>query len=394
MKQALTYMLGIGLLVAGLWGCTAQDAAIIGDVSGPSADGNPNVSEQDRAVAASRNASHISEQQASVEAAEAGRSQVNVNAASGQNEDYYDGRTTDGGHYKGQIMNGLPHGFGTLIGADGRKYVGEFTNGFLNGQGTHTWPNGETYVGEFIDGWRSGEGTMHWLHGDKYVGEWSNDKPGGEGTMHYADSDTYVGEFIDGWRSGEGTMIYADGDTYVGEWRNGEYDGQGTMTYAWGQKYVGEWKNGKYDGQGTCTFADGTKWTGTFRNGRFRFKTEKTKTEPALLIYNKWDDVDEDGITEKSELVGLEKNRCNIGKEYSTIAFWNNSFIGTVVLKSWNAEGKVIRERECTFDEDYSLCRSLGPNLFPPGDFMDNGRYRVSAHYGDKEIIKDVEIVK
>jgi len=140
--------------------------------------------------------------------------------------------------------------------------------------------------------------------------------------------------------------------------------------------------------------ADGTKWTGKFRNGEFRLKTEKTKKEPALLIYKKWDDVNEDGIAEKNELVGLEENRCNIGKEYSTIAFWNNSFIGTVVLKSWNAEGKVIRERECTFDEDYSLCRSLAPNLFPPRDFMDNGIYRVSAHYGDKKIIKDIEIVK
>ena len=52
--------------------------------------------------------------------------------------------------YKGDVVIGRPHGFGTLVYPDGNKYVGEFMNGLFHGQGIYTTASdGYSYVGEF-----------------------------------------------------------------------------------------------------------------------------------------------------------------------------------------------------------------------------------------------------
>ena len=52
--------------------------------------------------------------------------------------------------YKGDVLAGRPHGFGTLVYPDGNKYVGEFMNGLFHGQGIYTVAsNGYSYVGEY-----------------------------------------------------------------------------------------------------------------------------------------------------------------------------------------------------------------------------------------------------
>ena len=57
----------------------------------------------------------------------------------------------EGGIYKGEVSNGVPHGQGTWTHPDGWKYVGEWNDGQYDGQGTLTSPDGKKYVGEYKD---------------------------------------------------------------------------------------------------------------------------------------------------------------------------------------------------------------------------------------------------
>jgi hypothetical protein len=81
------------------------------------------------------------------------------------------------------------------------KYEGEIVTGVPNGWGTITFPSGSRYVGEFRDGKRTGQGTMSFLDGVKYKGK-------------------YEGKWKDGRKNGQGTETYPSGRKYEGEWKN------------------------------------------------------------------------------------------------------------------------------------------------------------------------------
>ena len=70
--------------------------------------------------------------------------------------------------YEGEILNGLPHGYGTLVYNTGITYVGEFQEGKYHGQGTLTIPNEGMYVGEFKDGLFDGSGTFYYCEGTNF----------------------------------------------------------------------------------------------------------------------------------------------------------------------------------------------------------------------------------
>jgi hypothetical protein len=53
--------------------------------------------------------------------------------------------------YSGEVVNGKPHGQGTMEYTAGHKYVGEWFLGTRKGQGTYTWPDGQKYVGEYLN---------------------------------------------------------------------------------------------------------------------------------------------------------------------------------------------------------------------------------------------------
>ncbi|WP_177182502.1 hypothetical protein [Paenibacillus sp. OV219] len=59
----------------------------------------------------------------------------------------------DGSKYTGQLVNGVPHGKGTLTYPKGdvKKYVGEFKNGMIDGNGTLYYANGKKVTGKFIN---------------------------------------------------------------------------------------------------------------------------------------------------------------------------------------------------------------------------------------------------
>ena len=113
----------------------------------------------------------------------------------------------DGGIYRGETLNGKPHGKGLIFYAS-------------------TDPRYK-FNGYWKDGKRHGKGLMEWRNGDQYVGNWGN-----------------------GMENGEGECMYANGDKYAGYWKNGEPSGEGTCIYANGNKYVGHWENGIWNGKG------------------------------------------------------------------------------------------------------------------------------------------------
>ena len=81
-----------------------------------------------------------------------------------------------GGSYAGDLLNGVPHGAGTLKASDGYIYSGEFKVGKFNGQGTQTWADGRKYVGQFKDDKRHGHGTYIDTDGSRYVGKFKAGK--------------------------------------------------------------------------------------------------------------------------------------------------------------------------------------------------------------------------
>jgi len=62
--------------------------------------------------------------------------------------------------FEGDILNGVPNGYGSFTVPNGDKFVGEYKDGLKNGQGTYTYSNGDKYVGEWKDGLKHGQGTF------------------------------------------------------------------------------------------------------------------------------------------------------------------------------------------------------------------------------------------
>lgn len=89
----------------------------------------------------------------------------------------------DGWAYEGQLLNGIPHGFGKEKQPDGSLYEGGWSNGKRNGLGKWTTStNGNTIEGEWQDGKCVGKTKLSMPNGNFYVGEVSSDcKPHGYG---------------------------------------------------------------------------------------------------------------------------------------------------------------------------------------------------------------------
>ena len=90
----------------------------------------------------------------------------------------------DGDVYTGDCLNGLPHGYGTLITANGSSYTGYWRNGRMNGFGTFHNPGSERYVGEWQDDRQHGSGMLIFSDEERFEGQWVNGKVHGIGTYH------------------------------------------------------------------------------------------------------------------------------------------------------------------------------------------------------------------
>jgi len=54
--------------------------------------------------------------------------------------------------YEGDLIDGVPHGKGTLTFSYGDVYEGDFVDGKFHGKGTLTLPDGTVYSGDFVEG--------------------------------------------------------------------------------------------------------------------------------------------------------------------------------------------------------------------------------------------------
>ena len=116
------------------------------------------------------------------------RSDIGTN--NGTCEKEYVDRDGDGGKYRGQCKDGMPHGEGRVDYYNGDTYSGLFGNGQKNGQGTYQWKStGVRYQGEWLNDERNGQGTTIWPNGYKFIGvvrndvEWNGDLYRNDGTV-------------------------------------------------------------------------------------------------------------------------------------------------------------------------------------------------------------------
>jgi len=82
----------------------------------------------------------------------------------------------DGGVYTGEVIDGIPNGYGKQTWKSGDMYQGAFKNNEFHGWGTYTWHDGERYEGEWKHSKRHGRGVMLYLNGSKHEGQWCEDK--------------------------------------------------------------------------------------------------------------------------------------------------------------------------------------------------------------------------
>ncbi|MBF0381028.1 MAG: hypothetical protein HQL69_08415 [Magnetococcales bacterium] len=86
-------------------------------------------------------------------------------------------------------------GYGESITHTGTHYRGEFVDGVRTGSGTLTWPDGSNYDGFFKENKFNGLGTFVWEDGTKYIGYWKNGLQHGEGEKTLPSGTSIYGKF-------------------------------------------------------------------------------------------------------------------------------------------------------------------------------------------------------
>lgn len=126
-----------------------------------------------------------------------------------------------------------------------------------------------SYYGEIKNGFPHGFGTMIWDDGDEYVGDWIEGRFEGVGVMIFANGDRYEGQVKNWLYDGNGIYTFSSGEQYDGAWVDGLHDGYGIYSWPDGKSYTGEWHKGMFHGKGTYRFEDGTVLSGLWHYGDF-----------------------------------------------------------------------------------------------------------------------------
>lgn len=130
--------------------------------------------------------------------------------------------------YKGQLVNNLPNGVGTLKNLlDNSIYVGNFKNGQKTGIGKIQFLNGTLYEGNFLNDKYEGNGKLILPNGCIYEGEFHNNVFDGKGKYIYKDGKIYEGNFKGGLKNGFGKLSWNDSKYYEGYWVNNKPHGIG-----------------------------------------------------------------------------------------------------------------------------------------------------------------------
>lgn len=136
----------------------------------------------------------------------------------------------------------------TTISKGELTYRGETLNGMYNGYGTLTCGDSLVYSGQWKDGKKHGQGTSTDPEGRKVYGKWKNGSI--ISGIIICDNGTYKGELDSLYRpDGHGIYTGNDGSYYDGNWEKGARNRFGCHITAKGKVKVGEWKNNKYKGE-------------------------------------------------------------------------------------------------------------------------------------------------
>jgi len=130
-------------------------------------------------------------------------------------------KNQDGNLYSGDLLNGIPHGNGTLFLKNGGKYEGEWVNGSYQGQGSLVMSNGNIYTGSFSNGFIHGEGKMFYPDGSYYKGNYEYGIQEGFGLYYVDPNNKYEGYWENGLRNGKG-KAYINGAYKKGLWENNQ----------------------------------------------------------------------------------------------------------------------------------------------------------------------------
>eukprot|EP01114_Cavostelium_apophysatum_P014979 TRINITY_DN3999_c0_g2_i2.p1 TRINITY_DN3999_c0_g2~~TRINITY_DN3999_c0_g2_i2.p1 ORF type:complete len:442 (-),score=85.91 TRINITY_DN3999_c0_g2_i2:582-1907(-) len=217
---------------------------------------------------------------------------------------------SNGNRFEGEWQHGLRRGFGKYFYSNGSKYEGEVYDGHLHGKGTLTFANGNHYEGEFRQGKREGKGVFTWHDGEKYEGGFKNDKRHGYGIYFYANKDVYKGRFANGLKHGNGTYYYSNEDKYDGQFVQGQRHGTGVLFFSNGDKYEGEFKGDKQNGLGMLEDANGNKYEGKFKNDKKHGDGIAFVKEDGSFMQQKWKNgvlINEYKITSEEELARLKQ---------------------------------------------------------------------------------------
>jgi hypothetical protein len=176
------------------------------------------------------------------------------------------------GTYRGDLVEGVPHGYGLLIPKDhpDQYYEGDFCKGRVRGHGVRVWDSGHQHEGAWLDGQQHGHGVYTWPDGSRYEGGWKKGKHNGHGVLTQADGSRYEGDWKGNKRHGRGVQTLANGDRYEGGQVKDAPHGQGIALFADGSGYRGAFANGHYHGYGVLARVDGQKIRGQWLHGRLR----------------------------------------------------------------------------------------------------------------------------
>lgn len=177
--------------------------------------------------------------------------------------------TFEDGVYKGDLVNSMREGFGTLTRADGSTYRGYWVNNKRHGEGEERQQDGSIYDGDWANDCKNGWGVTTYLDGTEHKGDWKDGVKRGWGRIIYgAGNDKLRGRVYSGnWRTegdnlyGKGEILYPNGDTYNGEWLTEARHGSGIHKAVGGNIYIGTWENDEAV-LGDVIYADGSKSTG------------------------------------------------------------------------------------------------------------------------------------
>jgi hypothetical protein len=186
------------------------------------------------------------------------------------------------------------------------------------------YSNGERYRGEIYDGMRHGFGTYYYLNGERYEGIWYKNMKHGRGTFFYKNGEVYEGFWHNNRKEGVGTYYHANGDRYYGEWRDNKKHGRGIIHYAEGGKFVGQFKNNKKNGLGENLKKDGNSNYEEWTDGKLIRHSEKFKQIPEVksdIDYNQFNTGKFEKYLESKTRQQYELKSNQIKSKYFTIEF-------------------------------------------------------------------------